>query len=139
MTPDTVDDGRIPEHGRCVREVVEEAHSGTQQHRCQIDLELVEQPRVQALLDRLGAMHGHSLGAGSRFRSGDGAFDPVRDELDGRAWLWPAVGYLVGEDEGGHIQGMLTLPAVGGLECAPTREEGTHLGHEASHVLGAAR
>ncbi len=44
----TGDDGRIPEDGRCVREVVEQSHSCAEQHGRQIDVDLVEQPGVQA-------------------------------------------------------------------------------------------
>jgi hypothetical protein len=52
----TGDDCRIPEDGRRVREVVEQPHSCAEQHGSQIDVELVEQPRVHALLDRFGAV-----------------------------------------------------------------------------------
>jgi len=45
-------------------------------------MDLVEQPGVQALLDRLGAVHSHGLRAGSRSRLSNGAFDAVSDELD---------------------------------------------------------
>ena len=62
-------DRRIPEHDRRVREVVEQPHSCAEQHGSQIDVDLVEQPGVQALLDRLGAVHSHGLRAGSRSRS----------------------------------------------------------------------
>ena len=48
------DDRRITEDGRYLREVVEQPHSCAEQHGSQIDLDLVEQPCVQALLDRLG-------------------------------------------------------------------------------------
>ena len=53
----TGDDRRIPEDDGCVREVVQQPHSCAEQHGSQIDVDLVEQPSVQALLDRLGAVH----------------------------------------------------------------------------------
>src|SRR4029453_231481 len=121
---DTGEDCRIPEDDRGVREVVEQPYSSAQQHGSQIDVDLVEQPGVQALLDRLGAVHSHGLRSGNRFRASNGAFDAVGDELDCRAGPWPAVGYVVGDDESGHIPRMLTAPAVSDLECAPTGEHG---------------
>ena len=45
----TCDDRRIPEDGRRVREVIKQRHPCAEQHRCQIDLDRVEQPGVQAL------------------------------------------------------------------------------------------
>jgi hypothetical protein len=60
----TGDDCRIPEDDRCVREVVEQRHSCAEQHASQMDVDLVEQPGVQALLDRLRAVHSHRFRAG---------------------------------------------------------------------------
>ena len=87
---------RIPEDDGCVREVVEQPHPCTEQHGSLIDLDLVEQPGVQALLDRVGAVHRHGLRAGSRLRLSNGALDAVGDELDRRAGPWPAVGHVRG-------------------------------------------
>ena len=50
----TGDDSGIPEDDRCVLELVEQPHSCAKQHGSQIDVDLVEQAGVQALLDRLG-------------------------------------------------------------------------------------
>ena len=63
----TGDDCRIPEDDRGVREVVEQPNSCAEQHGSQIDVDLAEQPGVQALLDRLGAVRSHRLPAGSDF------------------------------------------------------------------------
>ena len=60
----TGSDIRAPEDGWCLRDVVEQPYTFTQQHGRQIDVELVEQPGVQALLDRLGAVHSHGLRVG---------------------------------------------------------------------------
>lgn len=58
---DTRADGRIPKDDWCVREVVKQPHAGAQQRGSQIDMDFVEQPSVQALLDRFGAVHSHGL------------------------------------------------------------------------------
>ena len=50
----TGDDRRIPEDDGCVREVVEQPYSCAEQHGSQIDVDLVEEPCVQALPDRFG-------------------------------------------------------------------------------------
>jgi hypothetical protein len=47
-----VDDFRVSEDDRCVREVVEQPDAFAEQDGSQVDLDLVEQPGVQALLDR---------------------------------------------------------------------------------------
>ena len=127
----TGDDCRIPEDDRCVREMVEQPHPCAEQHGSQIDVNLVEQPGVEALLDRLGAVHSHRLRVGSRFRSSNGAFDAVGDELDCRLGPWPAVGHVVGGDESGHIPRVLAAPAAGALERAPTGEHCADLSHQA--------
>ena len=139
MTTDTGDDGRIPEDGRCAREVVEQAYSCAEQHGSQIDVDLVEQAGVQALLDRLGAVHSYGPRAGSGFRSSNRAFDAVGDELDCRAGPWPAVGHVVGGDESGNVPWVPAAPAVGALERAPAGQHGADLGHQAPQVVGARR
>jgi hypothetical protein len=88
-------------------------------------VDLVEQPGVQALLDRLGAVHSHGLRGGSRFRSRNGALDAVGDELDCRAGPWPAVGDVVGNDESGHIEWVLAAPSVGALEKYQSKTSST--------------
>ena len=103
----TGDDRWTPEDDRCGREVVEQPHPCAEQHGSLIDVELIEQPGVQALLDRSGAVHEHGLRAGSRLRSSNGALDAVGDELDCRARPWPTVGHVVGDDERGHIPRVL--------------------------------
>ena len=63
----TGDDCRIPEDDRGVREVLEQPHPSAEQHGSQIDVDLVEQPGVQALLDRFGAMHPTDFGSAADF------------------------------------------------------------------------
>lgn len=109
--------------------MVEQPHSSAWQHGSQIDVDLVEQPGVQALLDRLGAVH--------RFRSSNGALDAVGDELDCRAGSWPALGQVVGDDEGGHIPRVLASSAIGDLEGAPHGEHRADLSLQTAQVVGA--
>ena len=109
---DTGDDGRIAEEGGRVREVVEESYSPAKQHGREIDVNRIEQPGVQALLNRLSAVYSHRLRGGGRFRPGDGAFDAVGHELDRRAGPRPPVGHLMGDDERRDTPRVLAVPAV---------------------------
>ena len=96
-------------------------------------------PRFEELLDRFGPVHRDGLRAGGRLRLGNSALDAVGDEMNRRAGPRPAVGHVVGDDEGGHIPRVLAAPAVGDLERAPAGEEGADLGHQPPQVLGARR
>src|SRR6478672_722956 len=58
--PDAGDDGRVAEDGRRRRDVVEESHPGAEQHCGEVELEVVDQSRVEQPLDRVGAVDGVS-------------------------------------------------------------------------------
>jgi hypothetical protein len=44
--------------------MVEESDSGAEQNRRDVDGDLVEEPGIEALLDRVGAVDGHGLPVG---------------------------------------------------------------------------
>jgi hypothetical protein len=113
------DHPRVAKDGRRAGEVVEEANSGAKQHRGDVDVELVEEPGIQALLNGVGAVDRNGLPGGGGFGLAHGAFDAVGHEVDRRVGSRPAGGDLVGKDER-RPPGVISAPALGDLEGAAT-------------------
>jgi hypothetical protein len=66
--------------------VVEEASAAAEQHGNDVELELVEEPRRQVLIDDLSAAPEHDvLAAGGFPRPFERGLDPVGDEVERRA------------------------------------------------------
>jgi hypothetical protein len=107
-------------HGR-VYEAVEQADTFTEEDCGEINVELVEQSGVQALLDRVSAMDADRLVASRRFGLCDGSLHAIGDETHTRVGR-PPVGNMMGDDEGGHSKGMLPTPGVGGITGTPPGE-----------------
>ena len=53
---DALDDGRVAEDDWGAGEVVEESNSGAEKDRGDVDVDIVEESRVEALLDSVGAV-----------------------------------------------------------------------------------
>jgi hypothetical protein len=69
---DALDDRRVAKDGWCAGEVVEESNPGAEEYRCEVDVDLVEETGIQALLDGVRAVDSDGLpeGGGSGLRHG---------------------------------------------------------------------
>src|SRR5215203_2029111 len=133
---DARDHRRVAKDGWRAGEVVKESNSGAKKYRRDVDVDLVEEPSIQQLLDGVGAMDPDGLTLGGGFGLVDGAFDAVGHELDSRVGSRPSGGDVVGKYEC-WSPSVISAPALGDLESASTGEHGTKLGPQTAKVLGA--
>jgi nucleotide-binding universal stress UspA family protein len=78
--PCALDYSRALQVDRPAAEVVEQADAAAEQHGYQVDVDLVEESRSDALLHDAGGAHADVLVAGDRFGLLEGAFESVGDE-----------------------------------------------------------
>src|SRR4029453_446072 len=78
--PSALDHPRALQVDRPDAEVVEQADATPEQHRHQVDVDLVQESRSDALLHDAGRAHPHVLVAGDRLGLREGAFQAVGDE-----------------------------------------------------------
>src|SRR6476660_5247432 len=109
---DARDHRRVAKDGWRAGEVVEESNSGAKQNRRDVDVDLVEEASIQALLDGVGAVDPHGLPGGGGLGLLHGAFDAVGHEVDRRVGARPSGGDLVGQDEC-WPPGVIAAPAFG--------------------------
>jgi hypothetical protein len=81
--PSALDHPRALQVNRPGAEVVEQADAASEQDGHQVDVDLVQEPRPEALLHDAGGAHAHVLIAGNRFGLLEGAFQAVGDDLNG--------------------------------------------------------
>src|SRR6478672_1433644 len=92
-----------------------ESHPGAEQHCGEVDLEVVDQSRVEQPLDRVGAVDAHGPLTGGVLGLAHRALDAVRHEVDGRPGPGPPVRDVVSDDEG-RAPRVVAAPALGDLE-----------------------
>src|SRR5438093_13642704 len=94
-----------PDHRRVAKddwragEAVEESNSGAKKNRRDVDVDFVEEPSIQALLDGVGAVDADGLPGGGGFGLVHGAFDAVDHEVYSRVGSRPSGGDVVGKYE----------------------------------------
>src|SRR5207247_4580256 len=93
-------------------EAVEEANSGAKKNRRDVDVDFVEEPSIQALLDGVGAVDADGLPGGGGFGLVHGAFDAVDHEVYSRVGSRPSGGDVVGKYECWST-GVVAAAAVG--------------------------
>src|SRR5438093_6610991 len=131
-----------PDHRRVAKddwragEAVEESNSGAKKNRRDVDVDFVEEPRIQALLDGVGAVDANGLPGGGGFGLVHGACDAVAHEVDSRVGSRPSGGDVVGKYEC-WSPSVVSAPAVGDVEGASAGEHGTKSGRETAKVLAA--
>ena len=115
---------------------VEEARAAAQEDRRDVQLQLVDQPGCQVLVDDVGAAADEDvLVAGGLPRPLQGGLDSVGDEGEGRVREGQRLPLVVGEDEDRLVEGRVVTPpappwivapgAAGGrTELAPTHDLG---------------
>src|SRR5690606_35591868 len=98
------------DHGRAVR--LEQAATAAQQHRHNMDMQLVEQAPRQELLDQVGATaYPDMLLSGSRPRLRQRTVDSVRDEVKRCAALFDKrLALAVRHDKDWHVERRLVAP-----------------------------
>ena len=133
---DARDHRRVAKDGWCAGEVVEESNSGTKKYRREVNVDLVEEARIQQLLDGVSAVHPNGLSARGGFCLLHGAFDAVGHEVDSRVGSRPSGGDVVGKYEC-WSPSVISAPALGDVERASPGEHGTKSGRETAKVLGA--
>jgi predicted ester cyclase len=121
-----------------VPEVVEEAGTATEQHRNDVQLELVQQPRGQILLDDLAAAPQHDVfGAGGLLCLFERGLDSVGDEVERRPSLHlDRITRVMGEDEHGVVVGRVVTPPARPLLVSPGTTAG-RAEHVPAHHRGA--
>ena len=124
---------RVAKDGWRAGEAVEEPDSGAKKNRRDVDVDFVEEARIQALLDDVSAVDPNGLPAGGGLGLAHGAFDAISHEVDSRVGSRPSGGDGVGQDECGP-PGVISAPALGDLGCSFQRGEtvfrGAHGGDE---------
>jgi len=87
-----------PDHRRVAKddwragEAVEESNSGAKKNRRDVEVDFVEEPSIQQLLDGVGAVDANGLPGGGGFRLVHGAFDAVGHEVYRRVGSRPSGG-----------------------------------------------
>src|SRR2546427_629097 len=133
-----------PDHRRVAKddwragEAVEESNSGAKQNRRDVDVDFVEEPSIQALLDGVGAVDTNGFPGGGGFGLVHGAFDAVAHEVDSRVGSRPSGGDVVGKYEC-WSPSVVSAPAAADVEGASAGEHGTKSRREPAKVLGARR
>src|SRR5436190_1963249 len=77
---DARDHRRVAKNDWRAGEAVEESNSRAKKNRRDVDVDFVEEPRIQALLDGVGAVDPDGLRGSGGFGLVHGAFDAVGDE-----------------------------------------------------------
>jgi hypothetical protein len=93
------DHRRVAEDGWRAGEVVEESNSGAKKNRRDVDVDVVEEAGIPALLDCVRAVDADGLPGGGGFGLVHGTFDPIGHEVDRRVGSRPAGGDVMGKDE----------------------------------------
>jgi hypothetical protein len=120
-------------------EVVKEADAVAEQERRDVNLHLIQQLRVECLLDDLrAARHQDIFVSRNRFGLGNGARHAVRDEMEGGAALFDErVAWMVGDDEDGGVKGRGVAPVWRThVEHALAHGEGPHIAERLVQNLG---
>jgi len=133
---DARDHRRVAKNEWRAGEAVEESNSGAKKNRREVDVDLVEEPSIQALLDGVGAVDANGLPGGGGLGLAHGAFDAVDHEVYSRVGSRPSGGDVVGKHEC-WSPSVVSAPALGDVEGASAGEHGTKSGRETAKVLGA--
>src|SRR6266540_246594 len=114
-----------------------EALAAAEKERRDVDLDLVDEPGRQVLVDDVGAAADVDvLAAGRRLGLLEGGLDALSDEGEGRVGEGQRLALVMGEDEDGHVERRVLAPPAGPGIVAP----GPALGRTelaAAHDLGA--
>src|SRR5262245_14933748 len=92
--------------------VGEKGRAVAQDHRDEVDADLVEEPGLERLARHLAAVHRDVLVACDLPGLRHGVFDAAGDEDEVVVGLWSVLGRLVRQDDRGHAQRMAAVPRV---------------------------
>ena len=133
---DALDHRWVAENHWGAGEVVEQSNARAKKDRGEVDLNLVEEPRVKELSDDVRAVNPHRLPGRGRLGLTNGALEAVCYEVDCRVRPRPSVRYLVGQHERWPPR-MVTAPAMGLVEGVSTGEDSTQFGPQSADALRA--
>jgi hypothetical protein len=84
---DARDHRRVAKNEWRAGEAVKESNSGAKKNRRDVDVDFVEEPSIQQLLDAVGAMDANGLPGGGGFGLVQGAFDAVGSRSVQSSWV----------------------------------------------------
>src|SRR5688500_18728181 len=93
----SIDNGELFQFDRSAK-VIEQLHPSPEEAGCQVGLDFVEQPSLQALLCNACTDDIDVLIPCSFLRLFDGTLDSIRDEGEGRTWINPFLRDCMGHD-----------------------------------------
>src|SRR5687767_13502918 len=100
----------------CSAQVVEHTDAAAEQDRHQVDVYLVENSGLDALLHDTRAGYGDIFVACGLLGLADGTFDAVGNEDEGRAFFDPFLRGRMGNDKGRSAARRVATPGVGDVE-----------------------
>src|SRR5450432_4235454 len=98
-------------------EVVEQSYTCAKQHGNEVDMYLVNQSSIEALLRDGPTAYRNTLTSGDFPGLFNGAFDAVRDEREGRPFLEPLLRDAMGNNHHRYIQRMFATPGMRDVKC----------------------
>src|SRR5512133_3535777 len=121
--PSALDHPRALQVDRPGAEVVEQSDAAPEQDGHQIDVDLVQESRSEALLHDARSAHADVLVAGDRFGLLEGALESVGDERERRPFVDPRWWDRAGHYKDRHIQGVFATPPMGEVEGPSTKHQ----------------
>src|SRR5215211_7303014 len=121
--PSALDHPRALQVDRPGAEVVEQADAAAEQDGYQVDVDLVEESRPDALLHDARGAHADVLVAGDRFRLLEGAFQAVGDEGERRSFVDPLLWDRAANNKDRYVQGVFATPPIGEVEGPSTEHQ----------------
>jgi hypothetical protein len=103
--------------------MLEQPLAVAKQHGRQINVDLVQQPRLQALLDDVRAANDDMPVPGNALSLFDGARNAVRNEGEWRTFLDPFLWRRMGDDERAPTIRRITTPRAGDIEIVPSCDQ----------------
>src|SRR5215217_1853091 len=110
--PRALDHPRALQVDRPGAEVVEQADAAPEQDRHQVEVDLVQESRSDALLHDARGPHTDVLVPGDRLRLLEGAFQSVGDEREWRSFVDPRWWDRAADNKDRDIQGVFATPPI---------------------------
>ncbi len=126
----------ITQDQRRPRQVIKQPDPRTQQNSRNIHMDLIEQPRIEELLNRICAMNTHRLPVGTRSRFGllDRKLNSFRDEVHRGVEPRPAIRDMMGQYKGRPPR-MIPAPALRLLKSPPPRQHRPEFADEPMQMI----
>src|SRR4249919_2831806 len=103
--------------------MVEQRDTAPEKDVYQVEVYLIEEPSLDALLHDARGTHPYVLVACDRLRLLYGAFESVRDERERRSFVNPLLWDRAAENKDRHVQRVFATPPVGDVERPSTEHQ----------------